>query len=527
MLPGTFLRSANFRMLRARHFAIAAGLLTLLTLLFVPQLQAQSAGSTYPRPKFHDKIVSGLDSLFSMRVDASIRIFSQIVDADPKDPTGYFFRANVYLWKYLFNKNERDFSTYMSESEKTIDIGEDYLDLHEDDSFTRALIGGTYGYRALANITAENFLTASWDVRSCYRYLGELIQEHPDEYEAYLGMGIFQFALGSLPASARTVLNLVGLDGNREIGLRQLQTAATKATYVRNDARFTLALLYVYYKNDYDKGVGLLKDLLKEYPNNVPVLYSMGNVEGQLRKLEGAIWYFDQIIELDNKDFSYFTGYANMRRAEAQFRLNNFVETMRGMQRFLKIVPDKTMRCLAYFRLGIAYEMGGDRKNAEEAYRRASTLRPVTPEDQYANRKAALYLKKPLDAIEKELIRGANDVEAHKFDSGRQLLQPIAANRNATADQRAEAAYFLGEALRHSQEYNQALTAYKQVIELQPKGETWLIPWAYFRLSQVYWELGDKKSHRVYLDRSQVYDDYDYKDWLDFQIDRDLTRLQQ
>ncbi len=500
---------------------------TLFIILSTAAVQAQSDAVTdqQHRPALRQRIDRGIDALYSMNLDLAESIFDAIIAEHPKDPTGYFFRSNIYLWRYLFNKSNSDFNRFIAASEQTIDVGEDFLDDEPDDSFARALVGGSYGFRALANANAENFLTASWEVRQCYKYLGQTLKKDPRQFEAYLGMGIFQFVIGALPSAAQTVMNLVGLDGNTEKGIRLLEVAAERSLFARNDAKFILALLYVYFKGDYDKGVHIFKQLLERYPNNVPALYAMGNIEGQLRKMENAIAYFDRILNLADSNFSYFTTYAHFRRGEAYFRLNNFKEALRGMQQFVKGTKDKTLRATAYLRMGESYEFLGDRENAVKAYERAAKLPPVTPEDGYARRKAAEFAEQAIDEAQQILIQGANDVETHRFEQGQQKLMPLVARQDYSREIRAEAHYYIGEAQRQRRQYDEAILSYLKVIELQPERENWFIPWANFRLSQCYAENGDEKLARTYLDRSKVYSDYDFEEWLQFQIDRDLNRV--
>lgn len=499
--------------------------LLLLAVLSLVLTGSLSAAPPADEAAIRQQVLSGIDAMYSMRFDDARTTFNAVIQQQPDNPTGYFFRATLHLWKYLFDKSEPDLKSFITESDRTISIAEEALDKNSNDSRARTYIGAMYGYRAMANIQADNYLKASLDARSCYTYLSETLQKDPRQYEAYLGMGIFNFVIGALPETSRLVMNIAGMSGNKERGLQQLRIAAEKAEYAGNDAKLVLGLLNVYYKGDYGTGIGYLKELLQKYPNNIPILYALGNIEAQLKKMPTAVAYYKKVIDLSNTNFRQFTIYSNFRLGEAYFRLNEFDNSKLAMQKFIKANTDKSFKAIGLLRLAESYEILGDRKFALQLYARTQQCLPITTEDKYAIRKAALYEKTPMNETEIALIKGVNNVEALRFEQAETMLRSLVMSRTATTEQKAEAWYHIGEAMRQQNRYAEALDAYQKVVAINPDEERWLLPWSYFRMSQVYYAQKDTKKSRTSLDRAKVFSDYDFKEWLVFQIERDLSTL--
>lgn len=507
----------NACMKSARTLLSFAVLLLVLTLP-LPAAPADEAA-------VRQQVLAGIDAMYSMRFDDARTVFNKVIQQQPDNPTGYFFRATIHMWKYLFDRSEPDLGAFLTESDRTIEIAEEALDGNPDDSRARTYIGAMYGYRAMVNIQAENYLKASWDARNCYTHLSETLRRNPREYEAYLGMGIFNFVIGALPETSQLVMNIAGMTGDKDRGLQQLQLAAERAVYAGNDAKLVLGLLNVYYKGDYGAGIGYLKDLLQKYPTNIPILYAMGNIEAQLKKMNNAIGYYKKVIDLSNNSFRQFTIYSNFRLGEAYFRLNDFENSKRAMQKFIKANTEQPFKAIGLLRLAETYEILGDRKFAVQLYARTRQCTPVTTEDKYAVRKAGLYEKAPMSETEIQLVRGVNHVESLQFEKGEVMLRSLLMSPQATGEQKAEAWYHIGEAMRQQNRHAEALEAYRNVIAINPVEERWLMPWSYFRMSQVYFVQKDTKKSRTALDRAKVFSDYDFKEWLVFQIERDLSTL--
>lgn len=479
----------------------------------------------YKRDAVQQQVLAGVDALYSMQFDKANTVFTALIEQHPKNPIGYFFRSTIYLWQYLFDKNDADLKAFLAESDRTIDVAEQAIDANANDSEAHAYLGAMYGYRALANIQAKNYLKASWDVRNSYSSLSEALKKNPKQYEAYLGMGIFNFLIGVLPKTSQVLMNVVGIEGNKERGIQQLHIAAEKALHTRNDAHFALGLLYVYYKGEYDKGLGYLKPLLQRYPNNIPLLYALGNIEAQLKKMPTAIAYYKKVLSLSNTNFKQFTVYSNFRLGEVLFRSNDFENSKQAMQKFIKANTDQPYKATALFRLAECYEILGNRQFAKQLYERTQQCMPITPEDIYAVRKANQYEQHSIDSTESQLIRGINCVESLQFDEGLRLLQSLASAATANREQQAEACYYMGEALRQQKNYSQALEMYQKVLRLTPEEERWLLPWSYFRMSQVYYAQQLPKRARETLEKAKVFSDYDFQEWLVFLLERDLSTL--
>lgn len=499
----------------------------LLTYLEHPELPPMIglSGINDYDPYIKERILAGVDAFYSMRYDVAMAIYDDLIVKYPTDPTGYFFRSQIFLWRYLFDYSEPDFKKFIAACDKSITVAEEALKANPDNNYARTIIGAVYGFRSVANFRAENLVKAVLDGRSCYNYLSETLKRDPKQYDAYLGMGVFHFGIAVMPSTVRFATNFAGLKGDREQGLREVGIAAEKSLFSRNDAKVFLSFIEVYFNKDYGKGFKHLQDLLDKYPNNIPTLYTMGNVQTFLKKMTYANDFYKKLITLADTNFRTFTTLANYRMGEAYFRLNDFEKSKPCFQKYFKARFERSFRGIAFYRLSLIYEMSGQRAEALKGYQKCLEVAPFEPEDKYAIRKAKERIKTPLDANEVQLIKGVNCAESSRWTEVEAYLKPIADNGSLSKELRAEACYYMGEAYRGQQRAQEAIPYYLKAVELQPERERWFMPWSYFRISEIYNAQGNREKSRAYLDKSKAFSDYDFQEPLAFLIERDVTLL--
>lgn len=98
-------------------------------------------------------------------------------------------------------------------------------------------------------------------------YAEHLLKERPDDYDAYLAVGIENYLAGIKPAPVRWFLELGGVEADEAQGLHDLQLAADHGDVMAPFAKLMLAVAALRDKNS-GKACSLLGGLAKEFPQN-------------------------------------------------------------------------------------------------------------------------------------------------------------------------------------------------------------------------------------------------------------------
>ena len=88
---------------------------------------------------------------------------------------------------------------------------------------------------------AENFLDAVWATKKSESYLSEVMEINPKKNDAYLGLGLYNFAVAQIPSSFKWALNLAGISGDKETGVKYIEIAAENGNYAKVEAQYYLS----------------------------------------------------------------------------------------------------------------------------------------------------------------------------------------------------------------------------------------------------------------------------------------------
>lgn len=467
-----------------------------------------------------DLVKQGIEALYSVRFDMAAKSFDAAIAADPNDPRGHFFRAAVHLWSYVFDHRPEQLDQFLRHADRAIQVAS-----ARDDSRSRLFLGMAYGYKAIANGRARNFSAAAVSGRTCYEKLESLVDDDPAAYDAYLGLGIFHFILGSVPKIGQILGSMSGIKGDAALGLKEIETVVRRGIYFRNDAQLILAFLTIYYKNDLKGGVRMLQGLANRYPQNIVFSYALGSAYlGENLPIQAALC-FKKVVDADNHDFRLFTDLGLARLGQCAFLLNDFNSARSYFQAYLRKTEEKAFVAMAWYHIGLCFEMAGNRENGIKAYRRARSASVESPEDFSARRRADIRLKTPLTQTDILLLQAMNSASARQFDAAVIAAVKAMKRKPLNGTQDAQAFYILARAFQEKGDLGRAITSYRLAIEAKENQETWIKPWGYYYMAECYLKIGDQARWKRSLTLARAFHSYDYEPNLRFMIERDVTLI--
>ena len=219
-----------------------------------------------------DELMSkGIDMVYRVQFDSAAQIFQSFVDLDPKDPTGYFMLSMNEWWKIYLNKQDESHDeAYRTFVDKTIAACDLKLDANENDEWALFIKGGVIGYRGFLNALRDNWLTAVDDGKQGLSLLQRCNEINPDNKDAILGMGIYNYAVEYVTDRfpfLKAVLFFFP-KGNKELGLSQLKDCIENAKYAKIEANVALCYIYLAYEKNYGEAQKYAQRLFNAYPDN-------------------------------------------------------------------------------------------------------------------------------------------------------------------------------------------------------------------------------------------------------------------
>lgn len=180
---------------------------------------------------------AGFHYLYELKFEKARKEFEAWQKSHPEDPLGSASEAAGYLGKISLKPDPKLREAFFETVKKVREVAQLRLKTTSDD--TDALFAMQADY---ASLTDKQQLESPKLIRDADTYAKKLLMITPEVADAYLGLGTANYVIGSLPGYKRFALTLIGIHGDKTLGIQQLEVAADKDHYLRPFAKILLAL---------------------------------------------------------------------------------------------------------------------------------------------------------------------------------------------------------------------------------------------------------------------------------------------
>ena len=452
----------------------------------------------------------GVHYAYNFQIDLAQRTFNLAAKLDKQDPRPYYYLSQIQLWKYIGNSD----AEVLAEMLKDADICIEKLKTWEPKgkpgaTLVNTWLGNVYMQKSIAYGKAENYLEMVNASQKSYSYLSELIKADPKNYDAYLGLGLFKFALSRVPSSVSYLLNVAGFKTDLAEAFGYVAKAAQKGTFTKVEAQYYLGELQREFIFDYKESIKNLKILAAQYPGNLMFTYSLGVTYIKNHQLEEGKRAIERSLTNQSKHFKQLYAFSNMLMGDIRFYQNKFAASIPFYKKFLAVTKTKDFSGIAHLRLGLSYEFTGKMELAKAQFELAAEGNHSLDDDAFAHAKSVLYKKLPPDLNELRLFKFANYIEAGAYkravDSLAYLLSLVAAEDKAPVVK-----YYLSQAYFYKGDMKQSLQFSQEIIVNKRNNDDWMKPFSYFNSARVKYHQGDKDAALALLTKAEQYSDFLY-----------------
>jgi tetratricopeptide (TPR) repeat protein len=477
--------------------------------------------------KVHEITLQGIDKLYNLDVEEAEAKFDRVIQMAPNDPRGHFFKSMVHFWIFNLTKDDSAYQRFFEISETVIKLCEAQIDQNENDGVAKFYLGGIYGFRGLAYQRNGSILKAAWDGKKGYSYLKEATKGSPEVYDAQMGFGLFNYLVAKVPKAFRWILSILGFSGDLEGGLESLRIAADRGTYAKNEATLFLAQ-FLFIENREEEAYKYMNRLLEKYPDNPLFLLTYASWELRKDNAETALEVGKKAVALNaRRRIRYGDELAYNVVAVCYYLKNDFRNASAYFDSSIQRTENKhNVSNYTYYRLGISYEILGERSNAILAYAQVRKADMNGNQFEYHYyRLAQKRLRIPLGPFDILAVKAGNAHALKKYQDAAAMYNQIAMSSAADVDQRAGALYGLLQIYYDQGKYEEALQAGRELLAIRPEQEKWIIPHGRFKVGQVYARLGRTTEARREFEAVDDYDDYDFQNRLESRVEEELNKL--
>jgi tetratricopeptide (TPR) repeat protein len=365
--------------------------LVLCMLFFVIQGLSAQLISDLPTQQL---VTTTIDHIYNYEFNDIEPLAKQIKAKYPNHPVNSLLKAMQWQWQYLPVKDNKTIGPqYLKVLEQCLQeakaLEKNEATRPEASFFAMA----AHGYIGLVHNHNEDRLKAAGEAKRGYNYVMngfDLMTKNP---EFYFSTGLYNYYIIQYPEEHSIVkpLTFFFRDGNKELGLKQLEIAAKKGTFTRTEATFFSGRIYMKHEAKPEKAIPFTQILVQKYPKN-PV-YLMKHTEALVLagRFAEAIPNLEKLKKYNEKFFPTAVEIFDGLIQEKYHKKD--AEAADNYQRALRMPIDdeftKHYLPFAYAGLARIADRLGDRKRAIILYKKVAQ----TTEYEYLRRESKKYLK--------------------------------------------------------------------------------------------------------------------------------------
>lgn len=226
------------------------------------------------------QISQGLDNMYSYDFKESAEIFQKIKAKYPQHPVYYTLMAiQTELMNFPLKDYPAQQKTYLAYLNQSRALSEAMLDKNEEDIEANFFELATLGYLAAYNADNQEFMKAVGVAKKAYSHLKKGLALTDKQPEFLYSSGIYNYYRVEYPETHPIIKSVIWMfaDGNKKLGLQQLDLATHKTIFVKNEATFYAGYVHTKYESNFAKALTYNNILIEKHPNNL--LYQMQRTE--------------------------------------------------------------------------------------------------------------------------------------------------------------------------------------------------------------------------------------------------------
>jgi tetratricopeptide (TPR) repeat protein len=264
--------------------------------------------------KVSPEVRQALDTLYAGDVQSAIAVAQKIQSRDPENPVGFLLESEALWWVRYCNgieikygmveawKHSKDPNDdrLLRLADKAIETADSFL-ARQDTAEMRFYKGMGWVLKVrVYGVRGDNRLAA----RAAVNGRAEMIRAlelDPDLADATAMLGLYNYYVSTLSPIVKILRFFMGIPGgDKDTGVKQMETGMTRGVLLNVDVRFILARALRQYDQKYAEALQIAEPLVARYPYNPNFLLLLGNLNAELGRNPKASEYFHAVLNLSS-----------------------------------------------------------------------------------------------------------------------------------------------------------------------------------------------------------------------------------
>lgn len=367
-------------------------------------------------------VQEGNEAFYNLDYDQSIAAYEQALAGNPGDPILHNHLAHALLYRELFRDGALESELvsgnnsflrrpkleppadvekrFFAEIDRAMQLSQARIAKNARDTVALHALSVSYALRANYGFLVRKSWRASlYDSSQARKFDNEVTALEPDNYDAKLLQGGYDYIVGNLTWTLRALGFIAGFHGDKERGLRTIEEVAAKGKENRVDAQIVLCALYRR-EGEPKRAIPLVSQLIGRYPRNYLLRFELAQMYGAIGSRQQALATLAGIAKMKQENVP---GYGRVPWEKIYYETGNlefwFDDLNHALDNLKKVTGtaaqmkelDLNTGVLALMREGQIYDLQNRHTLAVKAYEQAVQFAPEAD----AARESRHYINSP------------------------------------------------------------------------------------------------------------------------------------
>jgi hypothetical protein len=216
-------------------------------------------------------VQKSLDNIYNLEFKEAGTYLQQIRTRYPNHPVNYLLKAQLMYWQYLpIKDNKSKIGEYIQTLNQSLNSVEKHFGKNSKDPEAIFYTMVARGYMALMYNNQGELLKAAGEAKSAYNALTAGMKLVDKNRDFYFTTGMYNYYIELYPEDHPIIRPVVIFfkDGNKALGLKQVDIATKTGVITRTEACYYLAHIYLEHESRPDKALPYSTKLVDLYPAN-------------------------------------------------------------------------------------------------------------------------------------------------------------------------------------------------------------------------------------------------------------------
>lgn len=418
------------------------------------------------------------------------------------------------------NESEGDYDNLYDNADERLDMLED---IDPKSPYNRLLRAEIKFHWALVQMKLGHETKAGMNVIGAYKLLEENKKLFPSFTPTNKILGVIHVLIGSVPENYRWITKILGLKGNIDQGVHELELASQDKIF-GTEARFYKLFVQSYILPINDRVRNEVADYIQKNPESLSAVFLGVAIAEKDNKSEQA-WRILQKIPTTQgylvlPIFDLYTGDIYLQKGQydkAEVYYSNYLKKFRGHS-FIKD---------AHYKLFLCNWLGVEDNKAKGYLLQINNVGKKLSESDKAAQKFYETYAKTKSLPNKALIKARFATDGGYYKEALEYINDLSESVCTSTIEKAEYNFRKGKILQNLNDTDQAITLFERSVTLASNLDTHFGASSSLQLGYIFQKRKDNKKAIGWFEKAISYKKHEYKNSIDNKAQAALTELKE